>query len=675
MIEVKENKIHPLLVVSTLFFAYLALVIINPYLGHEVFKYFVFQVVMVVLPSFLFARIIGSIAEEMSFVERVAFGYPVCIAVTCLLYFVGESLNNQYVPLLLLSVSLYSIVKIVKLINKSRLALMPNTLIIPHVLLSFFTLTIFFVLFTVTQGRPIEGALGAWYQDSLWTIGNTWSAIRGTPNVDARFSGVPFDYHMLQNIYYAVINRMTGVDPFYLHLFIAPFFELFMIVSSVVLGGYRIARYNSRCATLVAFILLFSCSFYNYYFYNGYLMHIYANPLSLFFGFSSFVLLVYCVENYFKNGSASICYMGCLFWVVSGTKLTLMVIVPVSLALVFALQLVRERKFKREVVLGLTMLFVILLVKITIFRSGNGSGIESTFSMPLVKTGMLFSFAEKFNSQAEIVHRFLFVLKRFLQPAFLLIMLPSTLLIIVAAVINERAKKHVLESCYFFFYIVVFTIVSLCMQTLFELPGASYYFVWYPVIMITIYSSKLLSTLYGEPAKFPRVFSGVFILIAVISFGNVAYSSLKNNKLWNGLSPRTDFYDLRATIDYSEWQGLNWIKNNTPQEAVFVSDRVEFSHERTGKTVGRFYAYSALSGRQMYNEGYEFNNNEKNEIAMNHHEITESFLETGENIYLDKINADYLIKSIRFNGLGLSNNDHLNMVFENPSLQVYEIVN
>ena len=61
-----------------------------------------------------------------------------------------------------------------------------------------------------------------------------------------------------------------------------------------------------------------------------------------------------------------------------------------------------------------------------------------------------------------------------------------------------------------------------------------------------------------------------------------------------------------AFLSKGEYDGMMWIQNNLPLEAIIATDRTEKPGWSGNYVASVWYAYSAFSGRQFFNEGSDY---------------------------------------------------------------------
>lgn len=130
-----------------------------------------------------------------------------------------------------------------------------------------------------------------------------------------------------------------------------------------------------------------------------------------------------------------------------------------------------------------------------------------------------------------------------------------------------------------------------------------------------------------------------------------------------------------ANVSQGELEGLIWLRENTPTDSLILTDRRGLGEDGSYTADCRFFAYSALSERQMYIEGFSYSNIPIEE-AKAKIEVTERiYASSGEE--LKKLGAqngiDYVIVSERI-GTNFEPGDGAEVCFENEDMRCYRIV-
>lgn len=651
--------------------AYFFLGIFYPFLGWDIPKFLLFQSLFLLLPGYLFSKLL--IRERLTKIQGMIFGYPVSMVAMFILSWIGKLLNVSYLEGAMLLFSIMSIYRIVKDGDVKA----QEEINAPIALQMFFygvCIIIVFRMFILPSSVPTPDYPGLYYQDSLWTIANTWSYIRGFPLEDPRFSGVLFGYHMLQNIYQATVFKFTGIQPFNIHFYIEPVFDWLIIVFLVFYGGIKIAKLSIRETAVFYAGLFFTTPFLA----RRLQLNLFVNPLSFYFGTAVFILFIFCVISYLdKKRSLDIIYLTVLFIYITATKAILGIIIPVTLMLIFALNISRKKFCYKEALLMSGLFLGAVLLKLTMFQNvihGLYYDYDTTQSLayqmlsqaPFLRgyKDMIYPFYRFFSSFFRYLPRYIFSW-------------PVLLFLIIAFTDAgfRRKLENIKDSVVFIF---IFFLVSITVGCLFMFPGAEIYNIWYTEIVFLILGAVSMGHILNKSnIKYKIAAASLIIFGAITCFADL------NNWIkigWAGLpNTKERVWDKRAAISYDEFLAMKWLRENTDFRKVFFSDRRYFTHEGRKDEVARFHGYTALSGRQAFAESENVTSpkGRYGAVAMERWDLINEFLSSEDRseqkILLKSIKADYFIQSLRFNDKDFSGVDGLTLVYQNKDVKIFKI--
>jgi len=668
MLKIDSNN-REFYVFSPLLVVYFFLLILYPLLYFDIVKFLIFQILFILLPGYMFSK--WFISEKLTKVQSCIFGYPVSIIAIFIFAWIENLFNIHYLPAIILIFTAISINQISKDYKKEPAEISGKPAVLANILFYSICVMITFVLFIIPSAPPTPEHLGLYYQDSLWTVGNTWSFIRGFPLYDSRCSGVLFGYHMLQNIYQATIFNFTKIDPFNIHFYLEPIFDWFLLVFIIIFGGMKIAGFSLNKVIIFSIGLFFTSSIAS----KTLTSHMFFNPLSSFFGLSVLVMFIYYMISYFnKKRNLDIFYLTILFTYISAAKVIFIFLIPITLLIMFIYNLFRKQfPYKKEIAFGICLIIAGILLKCTIYKNGvdrvltlRQINISSTVYNLLDKI----YFIKYFKNILFPIYRYLKVLT-----SSILHYWPSLLFFILF--FSDRKFQRENKNTYNLF-MVVFIIVSIGFVSFFSFPGGDTYFYMYSLILILLLNTFAFDYLRNKNNNLFKIISIIVLIIGVIYFANLSilwqnsglgnFPNDENRRIW----------DKRATIDYNEWEGMQWFEDNTNFNDIFFSDRRDFTHENKGIELGRFFGYSALCGRQAFAEGNDFVYG-KNKIIINEYwNLVDKFLfsnnRSEQEKLLKEIQADYFIQSLRFNNKDYTELDNLKLIYENKSIKIFKIL-
>jgi len=668
--NIKEYHIFiPLLIV------YIFLLILYPFLYLDIVKFLIFQILFVLLPGCIFSK--WFISEKLTKIQRCIFGYPVSIIVIFVSAWIGNLINIHYLPAVMLIFTGLSINQLSKDYKKESAGPLEidNLATLTHILFYSICVMITYFLFTIPTAPPTPEYLGVYHQDSLWTVGNTWSFIRGFPLYDSRCSEVLFGYHMLQNIYQATVFNFTKIDPFNIHFYIEPIFDWFLFIFIVIFGGIKIAKLPISKVIIFSVGLFFTSSIAA----RNLASRMFYYPLSVFFGLPAFIMFIYYMISYFnKKRNLDLFYLTILFIYISATKVIFLLLVPATLLLMFIYDLFKKQfRFKKQIILGICLIVAGLFLKYTIYKNS-----ANVLVLRNINDFQIDSNSTVYNLLDTIY--FIRIYKDLVFPWFIyfkeMILFPfrywPSLLFLILFLKNKEFQKENKNTANLF--MLTFIIVSMSFVTLFYFSGGTCYFYDYALILIILFTTIAFDYLKSKKNNIFKIISTIVIIIGIVCLVN--QSIIWRNWGWGDFSNNENrrIWDERATIDYYEWEGMQWFKNNTKPDEIFFTDRRDCDHMASGKEYGIFFGYSALSGRQAFAEGDYYLVGENIIIANEYWNLVNNFLQSNNHLEKEKIlreiKANYFIQSLRFNNQDYSGIDNLKLIYENKSLKIFKIL-
>lgn len=666
MIKINSN-VKEFYVFFPLLIVYIFLIILYPFLIIDILKFLVFQILFVLLPGYIFSK--WFISEKLTKIQRCIFGYPVSIIAIFLFAWIGNLFNIHYLPAVMLIFTALSINQILKDYREEPVEISDKPAILINILFYSICVLITYFLFTIPTAPPTAKHLGLYYRDSLWTVGNTWSFIRGFPLYDSRCSEVLFGYHMLQNIYQATVFNFTKIDPFNIHFYIEPIFDWFLLVFIVVFGGMKIAKLSLSKVIIFSVGLFFTSSIAS----ATLMSHMFFNPLSAFFGLPVFIMFIYYMICYFnKKRYLDIFYLTILFIYISATKVIFILLIPTTLLIMFIYNLSKKQfRYKKQIILGICLLIAGLFLKYTIYENSA----EALVLRQINPDSTVYNLLNKIYFIKNFKN-IIFPIYRYLRNTILFLHYWPSLLFFILFFKNKQFQRENRNVATLF--MLTFIIVSIGFACTFYFPGGETYFYMYSLILLLLLSTFAFDYLRSKNNNLFKIISLVVIAVGLFCFINLSISW--QNYGWGDFPDNENrrIWDERATINYGEWEGMQWFKNNTKLNEVFFTDRCDLTHEKSGKESGTFFGYSALTGRQAFAEGNDYIGGENRIIIYEHWGLVNDFLLSNDHLeqekILRKIQADYFIQSLRFNDKDYLGLDSLKLVYENKSIKIFKIL-
>lgn len=657
--------------------AFAALGILYPFLAIGIIKFLLFQLSFLLLPGYIFSKWL--VSEKLTRIQGCIFGYPVSMVLIFILSWIGKLLNIRNLEAAIL---LFSVTALYLIIRKDRNEAQDDTSVYAGLCMLIYSVCIFIVfrIFILPSSPPTPAHPGLYYQDSLWSIGNTWSYIRGLPLEDARFSGMLFGYHILQNIYQATVFNFTKIDPFYVHFYIEPIFGWLIMVLLVFYGGIKIAKLSLRETAIFSICLFFTLSFLHY----GFQLVLFIDPLTFFFGLPVFILFIFHILAYINNvRELDVIYLTVLFVYFTASKAILGLIVPIVLMVIFAIKLFKGDLSWREVLLVCGLFLGAVLLRFTMFQNTMHK-ITHPYDPEISGAYQLFKRMPLMQDYVGVVYPFYRFFSNFFRLLPNYIVNYSVLVFFALLFINREFRKKIKDIKGALIFMAVFFLVSIIMGSILEGSGREYY-IYYPQVIFLFLG--VLATEYILKMKNINYKIFAFLLL-VLSIINLACGLANWVKLgWGGLpNAKRNIWDERATVNYDEYIAMRWLQENTGLYEVFFTDRRYFTHEPSNNNsrydVPRFYGYTALSGRRAFAEGEggfeQLRSEDKPLAVIARWDLINNFLFSDdsskqENL-LRQIKADYFIQSLRFNKKDFSKINAFKLVYENQSIKIFRIL-
>lgn len=634
---------------------------------------------------------------QLGTIESAALGYPISIVLMSTGFAIFKSLGapefSLILPATFLAAFVWKTTKREKRKNTQKARLTSSQIKSTFIILLIYTVSsiLLFSSFTLTTSEPTAAFGSNVYEDTLWTIGNTWSALYGgIPLQDFRFSGINLGYHVAQNLYYASSSWITGITPDTLHLRIVPFYDNFFLVLCICIGGKIFWSLDSVQASLLPIPVLFSSVQITALKVGADpgLSDILGNPISMVFGLSSFILILQALSAKQENHKASIAYLGILYTLATGTKAILGVLIPGGYILFILLKWLTQqlRPKKRELLTLAVMGIIFFLLIVTIFSGSTGHTVFpkieiSPVALRLGRMVGLESSVEKLYVIIGPASRF----TRFIFHTLVWNWLVLPIILLSVFDLSGRTRRTLRENQNFLLLLLGFTITSGLFYSLniFKNYWSNLYFYRYSIAC----SSLLLGIVFSSKLKITRprhlkLFSTrvatfctslVVLTIPIFKFFDEQFRFI-GSEAWKEERVQAKTSRPLAFLSQDEYTALKWIRYNTPRNSIIASDRKEKEGWSGNYVANVWFAYSAYSGRQFYNEGDDYNLYAVERVSAERWNQIQLLLQSqdADNALKNwkEIKADFLIITKRINKISPQLRSSADIVFENKGMLV-----
>lgn len=636
----------------------------------DLLKYLAFQVFYIALPGYLIYRVLRLKGDG---VEKLTISYGLGVVFTIIQYYAFYFINVQV--LLFIAGPLMSAVEITMLVKDRKKTAVPvEHLEIPYGMLILFIIVFMMMFVTFTLSNPLPSVIGSasYNQDLLWSIGNMQSHIRNIIPVDSRLSGLVFKYHYFMTLHLGVIGYVTKIDLAALYFQFANIGKLALLFFSLYILGKQVLN-SSKKAIFFVFIYFFSscasgiANLKHPYglFLNVNFIHVVSSPMGNELALSLMCLTVVCILKQFKESKLNIGYLiaATLFlFAATGSKGPIGAMIA---AVVVAVLIISIFQRKQSKILAIYCI-ILVLIFLTVYKLLLSTG-DPTLGLSLgytVRDTILGKYITGRMSLLVCIFLHFILFLPFAAPLFIIWMVQRL-----------RNLKNTDSSQ---FLIGGLAICGIMATYLLKQDGHSeLIFMMAAIPLIEICALQLIFDNY-EKMKF--IGKAVVVSLLVLSVSTTVFTlyNYGNTAFQIGRAVKTKaFYEnepVRNGITRYEYEGLNWIKNNTTQDAIICGDRYFYSDSKVDSEA-RFFYYSAFSERQFFLEGYYYHFKQGSPILDRKLQLMKEFYSGSESAFeaLKKEHISYVIVSrIEHADLSLPYKG-LDLKFKNRDIAIYEV--
>ena len=129
-------------------------------------------------------------------------------------------------------------------------------------------------------------------------------------------------------------------------------------------------------------------------------------------------------------------------------------------------------------------------------------------------------------------------------------------------------------------------------------------------------------------------------------------------------------------VSAGEVNGLKWLYENSPSDAVVLTDRRSNSENDQYTDDCRFFAYSAISERQMYIEGFSYTSISQDEVRRKIDITNQIYASSQKELdkLLDENGIDYVIVTKRMGTTFFPDSDHVQQCFDNEDISIFRVI-
>lgn len=648
-------------------------------LSINLIKYFIFQLLYVLLPGMFIYRLL-KISSDTPL--GVAYSYGFGVISTIIQYIIFYSINFK-VGLYVLSpiLSIIEILYIIKICNKKTNVYLSLKNMFPIELIFIWLIIYIITLFGFTLANPMPTQVGqvSYNQDLLWTISNTSSLIRSFPPMVGRISGITFRYHYFVSIHLAVMCIITKMSAIYSFYKFSQIGKIFFLVFSIYGLGQKIFNNKSKALFLTWVFFFTSCASMKYilkndcgYFLNIGFCHLIDEPfgfeLSLAFVFIFISLLVTLLREKQFN-FRYITALTFVFIAATGSKGPNGLIILSVLLAVMLINIALKRCNKNLVAVSILISISFFIIYYLLFYTKNANANNSMFFYPgyTLDQGI---FGVKIS---KIFGRYGHIIA---IPIHFILFLPFGSFLFILWLISRIKKFSKLSNEQLI--MGGMAISGTAAAYLFKNSGDSQlYFIMASTPFIEICA---LDWLYGNFKKVNCILKLFIVFLFIIGSISGFYhckleliNGIKQYRFVNSSKLQEEPPDDKCISKY-EFMALDWIRNNTKQNCIVAGNRFYYGYGENNAP--RYFYSSAITERQQFLEGWEYDSSASTDLIDKRKQIINKILDakTGNKGYIMQQNKiDYLIISKHFNPDFKVNENDLELVYDNRDASVYKL--
>lgn len=520
-----------------------------------------------------------------------------------------------------------------------------------------------FIVFSSRYTLPTFIGSNQYFYDLLYWAGDAVELNKEFPPVNFRTLQPNYRYHYFSALQLAVISKVTGIAA-------ARVAFTYSSVQAVVLMGLsayclvtRMIR-NSKVRVITLLLLFFSTGFEKEVLVT-YFWHIYLLPMGFntAYAFEMIIVLLVLVQmKEDKVNTPNMIWMMVFLAICTGTKGPTGAIVMVGIGIT-CLQWLYEKKYKKAFMYGLSALFVFGMVYF-LFLQGAPEAYDTQVKATSVTNEVKATSVPNEVSAGEVTEgKKISEVLGFIH--YLILLNPWTVWIAIIYM-NIRFFKRTIKRDEAMLASMI--IVGVSLGYFINMKGMSQmYFPLSVFGLIAIMAGRSIDEASGtnivksiDSRRWVWIFRfSICVFLIGMSIHTMKFSWHRNN-LRDGISHfigRTVFDDREDRLSNKEYEAYDWIRTNTEDMALLLSDR---------QLEGDIYTSGVFSERHVY----RYKNEEELELGRKAFLGEEEYLQQ----FIDK-GIDYIVQTKRFSPEFNVGGEYCQKVFENTDIAVWQVIN
>ncbi|MDD2970500.1 MAG: hypothetical protein PHE02_00015 [Lachnospiraceae bacterium] len=512
--------------------------------------------------------------------------------------------------------------------------------------------------------------------DILYYIGNAIELTKEYPPKDFRVFGQKFYYYYWGSMQLAVIKSFVNMAVHEIEFCFA-FMQgpILLVLSAYMLLQRTIKNFIIRCYGLISLLLLTG---YEMLMSCTYLSHIYLSSFGFDIGLAFLMLTLYFIISCYEGKGISWKY---LFFslaalsVTTGSKAPVAVILMISLGLFSAYQLFIRKEWK-SIPAGILMLGTFLLVYFTVVSHGmntiqSDKGLTIGF-LEIMRVSKAWNYLQPFWGKGILSC----ILLPFIVFILFVISNPNVYICMgmgIAGSIKYKIKNNALQGIFlmtglFSIFFFLFT----------HQEGKSEaYFLMCSYLFLIMYGLLGIDKWIGRFSKKKRFLKRVWMLQAILIIVGIMvlfiqYYSYFRDGVKRIIGRLDTVYEEEQynLISYEEYNAYEWIRNNTDEDALILSNVM--LQERQGRN----FITGVFTERHLWLEGWEYGFGDKDIDMIEDKKAVIHSVMDGDVAAIDEISqagVSYVIRIKRITPENELSGGRLEKVFENDEVDIYYI--
>lgn len=532
-------------------------------------------------------------------------------------------------------------------------------------------------------------------QDFLWNVGNANSFTMAFPPIDIRFYDVRLHYHYLTELLAGALSLVSGISAYdIIGFYMQPFMLAALVLCLYKFGRVLWPKSLFKAMLFPYSLFLFACaSLWKILpngwsvFWNSNITHLVTNIngqttatvfLCIFGG-----LLVPVMRQKYKAPPMHYALLLCAFFMLTFAKGPVAAIVVCSLVLTLVIGLFQKKTGWQGLLFGGVAAALFAVVYVVMFSSGANNSMPFSFTGTLEKayfSNILNQLYSTNQTLWKLAVPVLWVVQSFL-------MMPAAFPLFAKQAGGSLRRFGSLPAEKVFFNGVA--VGGLMAYFWFNHPAMSQtYFLFAAVFFVNLLAVDTVDTLRrpaaGSPGKVNALlkkgwvaFVAFFALVGFVTAGflyiNMVGSGARQIARNAGVIEK---YPYDAVVTPDDEAAMLWLKGNSPQDAMFATNRIHTGARREGIS----NLYSAFAGRQGYMEGFQYavTNMGVDTAIVNHRLDVNNALFSPDTlpetvVALCRENGiDYLVFSTQFDG-GETQMALMKQVYASDTVRIYAL--